>query len=74
MAALEPAVTEQDGLDTGDHRGLGFFNVVSILLEQGNGVRGNAALDVKSIRFPLMMDAGKVDGLLDVHAEIDDVE
>lgn len=63
MAALEPAVAKKDSFDTGIHRGLGFFNVVAGLVEQGDGVR-----------FPLMMDAGKVGGVLNVHAEIDDVE
>ena len=33
VAALEPAVADQDGFDTGDDRGLGFLNVVAGLLE-----------------------------------------
>src|SRR6516225_5985726 len=74
VAPLEPAVSEQDGFDTSNHHGLGWFNVVSSLLEQDDGVRGNAALYVKSIWLRLMMDAGEVDGVLDVHAEIDDIE
>ena len=44
MAALEPAVAKKDSFDTGIRRGLGFFNVVAGLVEQGDGVR-----------FPLMV-------------------
>ena len=47
VAALEPAVAQQDRFDARNYDWLGFFDVVAGFLEQGDRVRRDAALDAE---------------------------
>ena len=56
MAALEPAVAKRAAFDARDDHGLGFLDGVSCLLKQGDSIWRDAALNIKAVGFPLMMD------------------
>src|ERR1700674_2161464 len=74
MASLKPAAIDQNAFHASADYGFRFFDAVSGFLEQSNRVRRNAALDIEAVGLPLMVDAGKIDGVLQVHTEIDDVQ
>src|SRR5262249_40679876 len=74
VTALQPAIAEQNGLDTRSDDGFVLFDRVTGLFKHRNGVWRNAALELELIGFPLVVNAGKVDGILNVHLKIDDVE
>src|ERR1700678_3985622 len=68
--ALEPAVADSNGLDKS---GVPLVNGIAHAFEGGDRIGRNAALDCKAVRLPLIVDAGKVHGILQAHSEINDV-
>src|SRR5260370_3270869 len=65
---------DQNAFYASDDHGLGFFDGIAGFFEQSNRVRGKAALDIETVRLPLMVDTGKIDRVLQIHTEIDDVQ
>ena len=72
--ALEPAAILDDHLDHGGDRTGVLPHLVSARAQQRERVRREAALDADCVRQPLMVEPRRVDGLLRVHPEVDDVE
>src|SRR6266478_4290927 len=74
MAALQPTAIYQNAFHARDDYGLCFFDVIAGLFKQSNRVRRKTALDIETVGLPLMVDAGKIDGVLQIHTEIDDAQ
>ena len=51
-----------------------FVYLIAHVLEQSDRIRGKTAIDVQLVRFPLMVDAGKIDGILYIHSKINQID